>query len=74
MPLQTRYLFCAVMDVAPVREGLFNMLPLNTPEVFISTAHEKFDGAGRLVDETARRGIQGLRAALATWARRLTPE
>ena len=48
-----------------------NMLPVNKPEVFISTAHEKFDAEGRLMDEAARRGIHMLLAALADWTRRL---
>ena len=46
-----------------------NMLPLNKPEVFIARAHEKFDGEGRLVDQTTRAHIRALLEALAEWTR-----
>src|SRR5215470_8780267 len=34
-----------------------DMHPLNTPEVFVSTAHQKVDSAGRLTDEPARTAL-----------------
>jgi chromate reductase len=43
---------------------------LNRPEVFISTAHTKFDADGRLTDEKTREQIAGLLAALKVWAER----
>jgi len=45
--------------------------PLNKPELFISTAHEKFDADGALTDAASREGLDKLLAALATHARRL---
>ena len=47
------------------------MLPLNGPEVFISTARDRFDATGRLADEAARQGIRALLEALVAWTRRL---
>jgi chromate reductase, NAD(P)H dehydrogenase (quinone) len=48
-----------------------NMLTLPRPEVFIGQAPQKFDAAGRLTDEAARKAIQGLLEALVAWTRRL---
>ena len=48
-----------------------NVIPLNKPEVFIARAHEKFDGEGRLVDQTTRAQIRALLEALAAWTRTL---
>jgi len=48
-----------------------NMLPLNKPEVYLMKAFEKFDGAGKLVDEPTRQRIHELLKALATWTRKL---
>ena len=48
-----------------------DMLPLNKPEVFVSSAHQKVDAEGRLSDEPSRAAIRALLEALATWARRL---
>lgn len=48
-----------------------NLLPLNRPELFVSAAHTKFDGEGRLVDGETRQKLQEYLAALAAWTRRL---
>ena len=48
-----------------------NMLPLNKPEVYVMKAFEKFDSAGKLVDEPTRQRIHELLEALATWTRKL---
>ena len=44
---------------------------INKPEVMIAQAHTKFDSAGRLTEETARKLIAELLLNLAAWARRL---
>jgi chromate reductase, NAD(P)H dehydrogenase (quinone) len=48
-----------------------NMHPLNKPEVFINFAPQKFDEAGRLIDEKAKEIIKQLLINLVEWARRL---
>ncbi len=48
-----------------------NMLPINKPEVLIARAGEKFDGAGRLIDETTREMIRAQLEALLVWTNRL---
>jgi chromate reductase len=45
--------------------------PVNKPEVMVTFAPKKFDSEGRLLDETARKLIAELLAALAAWARKL---
>jgi chromate reductase len=48
-----------------------NMYPLNKPEVMISTAAQRFDEHGHLTDETSRKLVGQLLAALVAWTRRL---
>jgi len=48
-----------------------NMHPLNTPEVLITGAAQKFDKAGRLADQPTRDLIRKYLEALALWTRRL---
>jgi chromate reductase len=48
-----------------------NMYPLNKPEVMISTAAQRFDEQGNLTDETSRKLVGQLLAALVAWTRRL---
>jgi chromate reductase len=48
-----------------------NMYPLNKPEIMISTAAQRFDERGRLLDETLRERIGQLLKALVVWTRRL---
>ena len=48
-----------------------DMPTLNQPEVMISTAHKRFDESGALTDETSRKLVGQLLAALAAWTRRL---
>lgn len=48
-----------------------NGLILNRPEVFITAAHTKFDGEGRLTDEKTREHVRGLLGSFEEWVRRL---
>jgi chromate reductase len=48
-----------------------NMYPLNTPEVFVTFASQKFDDKGRLLDEKAKELIKELLNNLVTWTKRL---
>jgi len=48
-----------------------NMLPLNKPEIYVMRAAEKFDTAGKLIDEPTRRRVRELLGALAEWTRKL---
>ncbi|MBN2005646.1 MAG: NAD(P)H-dependent oxidoreductase [Anaerolineae bacterium] len=47
-------------------------LPLGKPEVLVARAEQAFDGAGKLVDETAREFLKELLAALIQWIQRLS--
>ncbi len=48
-----------------------NMLPLNRPELLIMKASEKFDSAGRLIDEPTRQRLRELLPALQDWTNKL---
>src|SRR5262245_54167669 len=48
-----------------------NMFPVNRPEVMISSATQRFDDRGNLVDETSRKLVGQLVEALVAWTRRL---
>ncbi len=48
-----------------------NICPLNTPEVMIGNAAERFDEKGNLKDETTAQHIRGLLEALVNWSRQL---
>ncbi len=48
-----------------------NMYPLNTPEVMVPFAAEKFDAAGNLTDAKARQKITELLRALMAWTQKL---
>lgn len=48
-----------------------NMHPVNRPEVFVTSANQKFDAKGTLIDEKAKELIKELLEALVTWARKL---
>ena len=48
-----------------------DMIPLNKPEVFVSTAHQKVDAEGRLADEPSRAAVRALLEALVAWTRRV---
>ena len=48
-----------------------NMLPINKPEVLVARAQEKFDGQGRLTDETTRGFVRDLMTAFGDWAMRM---
>ncbi len=50
-----------------------NMHAVNQPEVMISNAAQKFDSAGNLTDETAKKLIRQLLQNLVDWARQLSP-
>ena len=43
---------------------VLNLMPLNKPEVFIMSAHTKFDASGKLTDEYTRGAITKLLQAL----------
>ena len=49
-----------------------NSFAMPQPELLVFKAHEKFDGEGRLTDETTRRYLAGYLAAFAVWVRRFT--
>lgn len=48
-----------------------DMYPVNSPEVMVAFAADKFDGNGVLKDETTRRLIPQLLTNLAGWTRKL---
>ncbi len=47
--------------------------PLPRPEVFIGAANTKFDGNGKLTDETTRKFLTELLAGFKTWIARMKP-
>jgi len=49
-------------------------LVLPEPELYVSTAYEKFDQAGNLQDEETGRRLRALLDALVVWARRVGAE
>jgi chromate reductase len=49
-----------------------DMHPINSPEVFVAFAPEKFDAKGKLTDEKARDLIRELLKNLVAWARQLS--
>lgn len=60
-----------------------NVYPINTPQLLVARAQEKFDANSKLSDETSRRMLQDLLVALVEWAQKfnghqqqpaLTPE
>jgi chromate reductase, NAD(P)H dehydrogenase (quinone) len=51
-----------------------DMPTLNQPEVMIGAAHKRFDENGKLTDETSRKLLGQLLAALVAWTRRLRGE
>jgi chromate reductase len=53
---------------------VLDMPTLNQPEVMIGTAHKRFDESGALTDETSRKLVSQLLAALVGWTRRLRGE
>jgi len=48
-----------------------NMYPINTPEVIVTFAQNKFDANGKLTDEDTRRFLKQLLEKLASWTKRL---
>ena len=48
-----------------------DMHPINKPEVFVGTAHQKFDAEGRFTDEVGRGLVRDLLLALEAWTRLL---
>ncbi|OLC13517.1 MAG: NADPH-dependent FMN reductase [Candidatus Rokubacteria bacterium 13_1_40CM_69_27] len=49
-----------------------DMYPVNKPEVMIGNAAQRFDDQGNLKDETSRKLVRELLAALVVWTRRLS--
>ncbi len=47
-----------------------NMYPLNSPEVMVPFAQDKFDANGKLTDSKTREKVQELLVALVAWARK----
>ncbi|MFT3894312.1 MAG: NADPH-dependent FMN reductase [Anaerolineales bacterium] len=48
-----------------------DMLAVNTPQVFVANAAQKFDAKGRLIDEDTRKFVRQLTESLFEWTRRL---
>jgi chromate reductase len=48
-----------------------NMYPINTPEVIVTFAQDKFDEKGNLLDDNTRKFLGQLLQNLANWARKL---
>jgi chromate reductase len=48
-----------------------NKYPINTPEVIVTFAQNKFDANGKLTDEDTRRFLKQLLEKLASWTKRL---
>jgi chromate reductase len=48
-----------------------NAFPLNRPEIMVPFAESKFDGTGKLTDETTREMVKELLVELARWIRKL---
>jgi chromate reductase, NAD(P)H dehydrogenase (quinone) len=48
-----------------------NMHPINTPEVVVTFAHDKFDPNGKLVDENTKKFLRQLLQNLVDWTRQL---
>lgn len=48
-----------------------NMRPIQKPEVIVSLAQNKIDGAGRVTDEKTRGAVKALLEALAAWVEQL---
>jgi chromate reductase len=47
------------------------MFPVNSPEVFVTFAAQKFDEKGKLLDEKTKELIRGLLDALVAWTKKL---
>lgn len=48
-----------------------NVHPVNRPEVFVTSANQKFDEKGTLTDEKTKELIERLLEALVTWTKKL---
>jgi chromate reductase, NAD(P)H dehydrogenase (quinone) len=48
-----------------------NMYPINSPEVVVTFAQDKFDSSGKLVDETTKKFLRQLLQNLVDWTRQL---
>jgi chromate reductase len=48
-----------------------NMYPMNSPEVIVNFAQNKFDSNGRLIDEDTRKFLKRLLENLVIWTKRL---
>jgi len=51
-----------------------NMYPMNSPEVMVPFAQDKFDASGKLTDEKTRDKVRELLVALVAWARKWKKE
>ncbi len=50
-----------------------DVLTLPSPWVYVASAKEKFDAAGKLTDEKTREQVKGLVTALVAWTERVAP-
>jgi chromate reductase len=48
-----------------------NMHPINTPEIIVTFAQDKFDSSGKLVDENTKKFLRQLLQNLVDWTRQL---
>jgi chromate reductase len=48
-----------------------DVYPVNSPEVFVTFAHQKVDEKGNITDETSRKLIKELLESLVAWTRKL---
>jgi chromate reductase, NAD(P)H dehydrogenase (quinone) len=51
-----------------------NMHPINSPEVIVTSASDKFDAEGNLLDENTKKFLTQLLQNLSNWTKRLTGE
>jgi hypothetical protein len=65
---KTSSLYCLAMPYASIFMQSYALLQ---PEILVSQAQEKFDAEGRLTDETTRKFVGKILAALRDWTRRL---
>ena len=51
-----------------------NMHPINSPEVILTSASDKFDAEGSLLDENTKKFLTQLLQNLSNWTKRLRGE
>ncbi len=48
-----------------------NMIPMNTPELFVTKANEKFDAEGNLIDETTQKYLKKFLQSFDAWVKKI---